>query len=977
MNVPPVNVVMAFDPTVINTLKTSKTLEAFEEATKGNKNVKILKNGPGSNLLSLTHEYNMGGGKSASLILEFLDPEGTFEDSMLSFGLVNDVPAKVSSFQQRLEKAKQAAGPPMSQEEDLEDRLRKVQKDYALGTDKKTFGEELKNALARVDTRTQDFLKSKELHDQMEGYFDLGAGPEPHLGVDMGSGHPRLLVAGDREENDIKAYLTEQARRSYILDEVPSLQTKFDEVGRLHDLAEVFEGGDKLDLLQILEIEAANVSLLERTVYITYGVGNDFRHWAPTMVFNRANGASYDFTGDGIRKLTIEYTGVSISVNLTALGLAPLAALGIGQVFKGQSAPIFRKEDSEAQLKMYEDLAMNHSLVNINKPHDEGSPTLKRLFSDPYRPSIHQTFTDIFKSYIMGATGYKNVIIAFPDLDKLLSHVYHQNLLNAFATFKVKGDDPKDVTRTYLEFRRRQGGGSQDIEEILVDKSPPEVRVAAWREFIQHFGFRMTENNRSGLQNPVDSTNARREEFSKPEPLDYYFAKKDCRIVLSDDAYSDLLQENKLIEPLQRVMNKIVKALVDTAPHPVSMNGEFVVETDIDMINLMTDKFMLPDKGKPVLVFGDSLFIRKFLYGEILAAENAAPTSNSKQGDVDYLTVSILDEAKGLDADYLDQAFSIRNPDVGSVFDPKNALDTTHVLPGDSNILTHHTDNQYGRTRTHQNMPVFTLGTAHTNILSLNLDIDKQFLDLINKFVYQTKTTPQAVKAIIPKDKINAVYGLLKDVAEAKLNEKGPNGIPEGFAQAVDKYIHTEVGIGLLGLTFTTGQYTAWPAMELGFKELGLGFLEGDALTQDKNSATFKTKEDAIMWFWRRFEAMTISGLDGIIMEIGGAKTTKAIVNHSTLVADRVAALSFLGSMKTLPMFHLASAARVVQKSSLLYAVEPPLMGLDPISKNKIKDQRTWFSGVYSLLGFKHTVSPTSADSEFAFSRVPSHVVSM
>ena len=86
---PAANIVVSYDAQAMIAFQEHGTLEAFAEATKSNKKIQIFNNAPNSTFLSLKHSIGMSdGSKGTTLELEFVDPEGLFEDKLLTTLLV-------------------------------------------------------------------------------------------------------------------------------------------------------------------------------------------------------------------------------------------------------------------------------------------------------------------------------------------------------------------------------------------------------------------------------------------------------------------------------------------------------------------------------------------------------------------------------------------------------------------------------------------------------------------------------------------------------------------------------------------------------------------------------------------------------------------------------------------------------------------------------------------------------------------------
>ena len=128
-----------------------------------------------------------------------------------------------------------------------------------------------------------------------------------------------------------------------------------------------------------------------------------------------------------------------------------------------------------------------------------------------------------------------------------------------------------------------------------------------------------------------------------------------------------------------------------------------------------------------------------------------------------------------------------------------------------------------------------------------------------------------------------------------------------------------------------------------------------------------------VEYYWNIFKALLVR-IPKPIQEVANADAP-TVINRNNLIADTMTIAAFTGSMKTLPMFHLSTSTRAIGRDALLYAVEPKLLGYG--SDAEVALSRKWFSGMYVLLGYKHTISSTDAYSEFSFTRNPGRGVKL
>jgi hypothetical protein len=81
---------------------------------------------------------------------------------------------------------------------------------------------------------------------------------------------------------------------------------------------------------------------------------------------------------------------------------------------------------------------------------------------------------------------------------------------------------------------------------------------------------------------------------------------------------------------------------------------------------------------------------------------------------------------------------------------------------------------------------------------------------------------------------------------------------------------------------------------------------------------------------------------------------------------------ALLGTITTIPMFHLSNDRRVINRKALLYCVEPRFAAGNSLFEegtDNLKTNLTWFSGTYIMTGFEHTISKGAVQSSFAINR--------
>ncbi len=101
-----------------------------------------------------------------------------------------------------------------------------------------------------------------------------------------------------------------------------------------------------------------------------------------------------------------------------------------------------------------------------------------------------------------------------------------------------------------------------------------------------------------------------------------------------------------------------------------------------------------------------------------------------------------------------------------------------------------------------------------------------------------------------------------------------------------------------------------------------------------------------------------------------GKNGTAAAVSNLGKTMDTLAKETITGNITTIPMFSLCNMKRVINRPCKLLCIEPQMFNQNNSNTNLLsKKHLTWFSGAYQMFGFKHTITNSSAKSEFLIAR--------
>lgn len=752
---------------------------------------------------------------------------------------------------------------------------------------------------------------------------------------------------------------TDGATENNLEDFVEDLE---DAVGDAEDFQDDSGYAEKnLELVQ-KQIDA-NSNQLQRPVWITYGIGENLSDWTPVMCFDRCMNMEYSFTGGGARSLKLVYSGVGIHPNLTQMGLGPIKGYTLGLNYTGESNPMFNKEFFETEKKFYDPL-----FTEVGVAYE---PEL-------WKPSIHKVIRDAIRRFIKQALGMNtNVLCILPDLDKYLAGEYKKRL--------------KEV-RASMEAMIHQSDQEDDWENITSN-------IQATKEVVESCGLNFVEEFNQGQQVAVGSNVWDRiENISDPANVMDWLQSKDLTAIISGDGVEESIQEK-----VSGVMEKIKECVDDLGAIP-DFTPYWYVECDFNMLQVMykhfggrdikagkkpQPAFMFESNSvgkpfKPVVVVGDKNTIMSYLQARILSKQTVDSKGNvmsfdSSSGQVDEVKKSVrneinpYDQADGLTYEFLKDIFDIAIPIPWlSPFGQSTGLGNgdDQYLGEDTNIP----QNTLEQLKKEQpisalRMPVFTLGTKNPNVLSLDIDINKQYFNLMNSFEPTKRSAQQYTTSVMGagSEESQEVTEIFNAIAALNLKDLDKNGIPVGFEAIVSPYWDENV-------YNTAGEIDDLGGVEILFDTFGTANDMPELV--DPDGKDFDSKADMVSFMWKAFSAIgkTYKTKPKARKQMGGMGVAggKNAIMTAAKMAAQLTRRALLGTITTIPMFHLSNDRRVVSRKALLYCIEPRFAAgnsLFDAGTGNLKTNLTWFSGTYIMTGFEHTISSASVQSSFAIHR--------
>jgi hypothetical protein len=664
-----------------------------------------------------------------------------------------------------------------------------------------------------------------------------------------------------------------------------------DPESRLHiDDAGFFKGYNKeekadrkyLKLLKKLYMHTSAPN--QRPLYITYGVGNNLKKWAPVQCFGKIVRANYSFDGAGVRILTLICTGKGISPNLTSAGITVMGSLGKGIITLGYSNPIFKKGDK---------VASKHAVIIGKK----------------YKFSLHKVVTEAMTNFIKSGTNTENVLVILPNLDVYLKN-YIKELVQAAEIDKplwASAQNPASkairVARDALE------GLGLDIATEQKGKGSSQTSLWTFPEF----------------NIPMDDS---------PESIEKWLDEYGIRAVIQCDHVNQTI-----IQKLNNIAT-IIKSKMDgqdDAPKVEFMHP--YVFSDFGALRVMHESGLIKTFIEPLILYGDYKTIDGFLFSRLFEEQKEhqkelkiehehKPKYGLKRRVNNYL------KNRGLNYDHMERM------------------------------------NDYNKNS--GNNPKFIYGKSNSNILSIDVDINNQYTNLINSTEASKVPFNKVTTALIPPNFVNQYNNMWKNIKGLDFTViDDETKRPVGFDELMDTQFNITFGkkFSLFGFEFFNNEDKISSVGNVddleNFNKLS-NYFNPDIVDEDgadafKDFYFMPTRESFYAYAWKMFESLHNSDFPKSVYLDANGNTAISAMKRNASIEERLSRLAYTAKIKTIPNFRLASELTAINRKCLIDCIEPTLIG----NSTEI----SWFSGIYTIYGFKHTISKSSVESEFYVSR--------
>ena len=599
-------------------------------------------------------------------------------------------------------------------------------------------------------------------------------------------------------------------------------------------------------------------------------------------------------------------------------------------------------------------------------------------------PSFHMAIRQCMKSYISFALPKKyrdNVIVLLPNLDPAFGQ-YARELFQSYPQaqegYRHQGTLPatggmsgEDITLTHFtsSFMRAY---SQTVAQcgLSLTRGFTSVRpdgggrLEIFNDFINAVGAGTATAQRNAVT--YGSLNER------------WFQGQNLRVTCETDFTTPIVR--KLATVADGIKNIFAAAAAgayaddqDAIP-PVSMS--LSIETDSDLLQAMTRSGLIKDPTLPAVIWADASMKARFLEARNLesfemdaAGSFVAQAPAVQEGWAAALThLHLVDILAGVTMPYMKEVVrSIVSPPFNGPFGlvgRQGGSEEYFLSPTESVDLNIKSNIENDR------MPVFAFGTKNPNITKVKFDVDNQFTSLLHFGHGITLAENQQLldSIIAPNKRHIADQQFFEDFKQWKVTAEslGEGEVPQAFKDYVEPHLNDSAA--------TTGgiikdSFGDWEQVFARFT----GETKQDPLEPLMDSlpsmGSWFTFDDTIAdayytGMWKAFSTLYQS-LSIPYFRFYGRNTGGSSIRNRQDINQKIIEQALVGKITTLPMFHLCTTRKVMNRPCLVFAREP---GFNSVQGTRGADV-TWFTGIYRMYGFEHNISSEGVSSEFFITR--------
>ena len=732
----------------------------------------------------------------------------------------------------------------------------------------------------------------------------------------------------------------------------------------------------------------------ERDIYVAYGVGNNLDLWSGP---HRTILTNADIAVKGAKKITLTMTPTSNAfdigqrrgaynekVNLNLQGLK-LRYAGESQEIKFNEAVAY---DPVPYLNLgNESVIETYREENVKLLQSLGYEQLTKPKGVAERFDFHCMVVDAIRSYVQKATNNKNVIVLLPNLNLTCRQAINDKA-RKFSVIEPSGiiaggdvlaSGVEQISQTLASFTPNEagaavqafgtlaGGFAQSRAKDLATKAQSdEGRTEMFVEStLKAFGLRLHSAYRDEVEklkkqakpNAAIGKHTAYEKYPKYSDAieDFYSARYFTAVIDKTDR-----QVPDHMAVLKEVFDNIKKL-----SHESYKMSSLAVMTETDMA--VTKKWRSTTASEPfayhylfggydtfegesAIIVGDLALIKTYLYGGVDLTAKEASIKSLK----DKANKSSIKQFKEEDT-------TTSGPTELTAADYNLAASLQHPLhPLDKAILT---NTVYNKAMREILYPVLRGSGGFGDISYIPDDFayqDEQFSNEEKKYIEESgipvfRYNTQNPNVLDLKFKFGAIYfALLKNGYQKEISRLG-SAVAEGVLPT---------GIGTFPIR-TRGAAIAY-LVSKGFSQ-GNDQAQADILNslaerispdlaEDLEVNSAEAGADSFAAVIEELEENNLRGLVLVDQELPG--------NPNSMLADFSEDLyrkALQMNITTLPTFHISRLSSV-SSPCIVFAQDQPIK---QSQRGKRKLLNKFFSGLYKIMGFKHTITTSAATSEF------------
>ena len=713
-------------------------------------------------------------------------------------------------------------------------------------------------------------------------------------------------------------------------------------------------------------------SIGEKEIYIAYGTGSNLDLWSgphKTILTNA------DISLKGSRKISLTLTPTANPFDIgqrrgSYNEVVNLNLQGLKIRYSGLSQTVDFLEDVSYDPFKYLDL-QERAQEDIQRYKQEVSTTLgetgfKDIVSKIEKYDFHSMTVDAIRNYVQKATSNKNVIVLLPNIN----FICRQAISDVARRVEISDVALQAAATGAAAVAGILGGTkfsrSLDLHSVrITDLGKEHLFVEG---FLKSLGLRMHEGEKESISKlEIESKTseklgtqiANEKSKSSEEAVEKFFKDRFFTAVI--DKTERQVPDHKAV--IQGIFDKIKQLAQES--YPMSTLA-VMTEADINILKLWGkhpykkyytfagyDDFT---ENSPAIIVGDLALIKEYLYGGVdidqkLSTQNALNNKAEKQLKQIVPTTSVLSLVANIGSN-IGKASSLKLEALTQI--PLHPLDRTVLAKIDYNK----------KIRTIVNPVIKGVG-AFGDISYIPDDFgyqDSAFSDEEKKYIEENgiptfRYNTQNPNVLDLKFKFGGVYFSTLKLGYQKQISRLSSGIAEGV-------LPTGIGSFPIRSRGAAIAYLRNKGFSMGLgddnkKEIlkGLASRLSPELAEDLEVDSAEAGADSIAAIIEELEQKNLHGLVLVDQELPG--------NPNSILADQAEDLyrkALQMSITTLPTFHISRTSSI-NTPCIVFAQDQPISQV-------IREKRTlmnrFFSGLYKIMGFKHSITSSAATSEFS-----------